>query len=103
MDIFLGFWPIALGLVAISAPIAVTLHAVLGRRDAGTIISWVGLAWLVPIFGSLIYYAFGINRIRRRAAALKVRGGKASATATQLSEEDHRIQDDLLATSPHLG
>lgn len=103
MDILLSVWPFAIGVLAIVAPIAVTLHAVLGRRDTGTIISWVALAWLVPIFGSLIYYAFGINRIGRRAAALKVRGGKISPAAAQMSADDHRIRDDLLEISPQLG
>jgi len=48
----------------------VTIHAVLGRREVPAIIGWVGLAWLAPVVGSLLYFAFGINRIRRNAQLL---------------------------------
>jgi cardiolipin synthase len=48
----------------------VTIHAVLGRREVPAIIGWVGLAWLAPVVGSLLYVAFGVNRIRRNAQLL---------------------------------
>jgi cardiolipin synthase A/B len=53
--------------------IAVTIDAVLRKRHVQSVIGWVGLAWLAPIIGSLAYLCFGINRIRRRAAALSPR------------------------------
>jgi cardiolipin synthase len=43
---------------------------VLGRREVPAVIGWVGLAWLAPVMGSLLYVVFGINRIRRSAAQL---------------------------------
>jgi cardiolipin synthase len=54
--------------------LAVTLfaaaHVVLHKRDSRAAIGWVGLIVLSPFVGSLIYYLFGINRIRRRAVRL---------------------------------
>lgn len=49
----------------------VTVHAVLYKRDTRAVIGWVGLAWLAPIVGSLAYWVLGINRIHRKARALR--------------------------------
>jgi len=34
-------------------------------------IAWIGMAWLTPILGALLYVGFGINRVKRRARRLK--------------------------------
>lgn len=49
---------------------AVTLHALMTKRDVAATIGWIGLAWLSPVFGSLFYVCFGINRVSRRARRL---------------------------------
>jgi cardiolipin synthase len=54
--------------VALSA--VVTAHALLRKRDVGSAIGWIGLAWLSPFVGSAIYALFGVNRVRRRARTL---------------------------------
>ena len=33
-------------------------------------LGWIGAVWFAPIFGSLLYYLFGINRVTRRALKL---------------------------------
>ncbi len=53
--------------------VAVTVHAVLWKRDSRAVIAWVGLAWLATIFGPLAYICFGVNRLRRKAASLQLR------------------------------
>lgn len=50
---------------------AVTLHVLLRRRDVGSSIGWIGLAWLSPFFGAGLYLLFGINRVRRRAHRMR--------------------------------
>lgn len=52
--------------------VVVSAHIVLTKEDVRAAIGWTGLVWLAPIFGSLLYLFFGINRIRRRAG--RVRG-----------------------------
>ncbi|HVI87136.1 MAG TPA: cardiolipin synthase [Dongiaceae bacterium] len=47
--------------------VAVTVHVLLHKRDVGSAIGWMGLSWLSPIIGSMLYVVFGINRVRRRA------------------------------------
>jgi cardiolipin synthase len=59
----------ALAHVVIAA--GVTVHVLLYKRNVGTSISWMGIAWLSPFVGGLLYYAFGVNRVKRRAMRLR--------------------------------
>jgi cardiolipin synthase A/B len=49
----------------------VTIHILLNKRNVYSAIGWIGLAWLTPYIGTLLYYAFGINRIQRKARILR--------------------------------
>lgn len=72
---------------------AVTVHALAHKRDPGSAVAWIGLAWLSPVVGSVLYALLGINRVRRRA-----RGMRAIAPAERvmtLGSSSHR--DDHLA------
>ncbi len=60
-------------LAALLVPIASLLascHAILGKRDHRSALTWVALHWLVPVFGVILYLLFGINRIRVKASHL---------------------------------
>lgn len=48
----------------------VTVHTLLRKRDVPAAIGWIGMAWLAPGLGALLYFGFGINRVRRRARRL---------------------------------
>src|SRR6185295_1695828 len=52
-------------------------HALLYKRDSRAAVAWVGLVWLVPLVGAMLYLLLGINRIRRRA--LELRGPREQA------------------------
>ncbi len=65
------FWPILAAVVVAVLAITASLHAVLTRREVGTTVAWVGLIWLSPLIGAILYFLLGINRIRRRATALR--------------------------------
>ena len=45
----------------------VTSHVLLHKRDVRAAIAWIGLSWLSPFVGSLLYTLFGVNRVERRA------------------------------------
>ncbi len=62
------------GLFYLALQISVTLHILLKKDDVKSSIGWIGLVWLAPVLGSIIYILFGINRIRRRALALRNKG-----------------------------
>lgn len=49
--------------------ILASAHVVLHKRDSRAAVGWVGVIWLAPVVGAVLYLLFGINRIRRRAAA----------------------------------
>ncbi len=49
----------------------VTIHVLLGKRNVQSAIGWIGLAWLSPFIGALLYFTFGINRVQRRALILR--------------------------------
>jgi cardiolipin synthase len=66
-------------------------HVILNKTDTRSATAWVGLIWLVPFVGALLYVLLGINRIERRARELK-------AAATPFSvplDEGPRAPADL--------
>jgi cardiolipin synthase A/B len=69
-----SFFAVLLGFAAA----ALTVHAVLSRKDSRTTIAWVGLIWLAPVVGGILYLMLGINRIRRRA--IRARGDRPQLT-----------------------
>jgi len=64
-------WHILFATVALLLSLAAAGHAVLYKRDSRAAISWVGFIWLVPVVGALLYFIFGVNRLRRHAAVLR--------------------------------
>jgi cardiolipin synthase len=51
-----------------------SLHAVLHKRDHRSAVMWVAFIWFSLFLGAILYIIFGVNRVRRRAAKLKVDG-----------------------------
>lgn len=70
VDLVQSLWPYLTGALHVLAAALVTVHVVLTKGEVRAAIGWVGLAWLAPIIGSLIYIFFGINRVTRRAGKL---------------------------------
>lgn len=54
----------------------VTVHVLLHKRNVHAAIGWIGLAWLSPFVGALLYFIFGVNRVQRRARILRRRTTK---------------------------
>ena len=54
------------------APFAI-VHALLYKRDARAALGWVGISMVFPVVGPLLYYFFGVNRLRARARELRGR------------------------------
>jgi len=51
--------------------VTVTVDILLKKSDVRAALGWIGTVWLAPIFGSLLYFLFGINRVTRRALKLR--------------------------------
>jgi cardiolipin synthase len=58
-------------ILSVSLSVAASVHVVLRKRDPRSAIGWIGLIWLSPFLGALIYLMFGINRITRQARSLR--------------------------------
>src|SRR5579871_612077 len=43
---------------------AASLHALLTKSDPRSAVSWIGICCLIPYGGPLLYWLFGINRVR---------------------------------------
>ena len=67
------FAPTALSVLHLALAVGVTSHVLLYKREINTSAAWIGLAWLTPILGSVLYLLLGINRVQRRAMSLKGR------------------------------
>lgn len=59
-----------LAVVHVILATTVSVHVLLKKRNVRATIAWIGLAWLSPLFGALLYYVLGVNRVSRRAARL---------------------------------
>ncbi len=57
--------------VVVAAAAVAAVHAALYKDEVRSAIGWVAVIVLVPFVGTLLYYLIGINRIRRRAVALR--------------------------------
>lgn len=76
-------WPVVLAFFERCVAVVATLHAVLHKRETPTVIGWVGLIWLSPFVGSILYFGFGINRIARKGQ--RIQRGQDRMFAAQLA------------------
>lgn len=60
-------WVTIIVIVHFCLSIMTSLHVLLFKENERTSLAWIGLAVLSPVVGSLFYWLFGINRIKRLA------------------------------------
>ena len=95
-------WPWLLALLDLVLAIVATIHAVLWKRDNRAVIAWVGLVWLAPILGALGYFLLGVNRIQRKAIALKLPRGGRHQDVVQPTADDLVRRDVIAHQHPNL-
>jgi len=64
-------WPHLVGFLTLLVAALASGHAILHKSDSRAAVLWVGYIWFVPLLGPVLYLMFGINRLRRRAVALR--------------------------------
>lgn len=90
-DYVFGHRRFLLNLLDVSLDVWATAHVVLYKRDSRSAVAWVGLIWLVPLVGPVLYLLLGVNRIQRRAKALRRRVAQSRPNAICPSGELTRI------------
>lgn len=68
------------------AALIASFHALLHKRDSRAATLWLGVIWLVPVLGPVLYLALGFNRIRRRAISLGVHSFSSRPVPDDLGE-----------------
>jgi cardiolipin synthase len=66
-----SFFDVWVAGVVLSLALAASAHAVIYKRESRAATLWVFVIWILPAAGTLLYLLLGINRVRRRARALR--------------------------------
>jgi len=69
------------GLLYLLSATAAVVHVLLNKHNVGAAISWIGVIVLSPFFGVLLYWLFGVNRIKRHAQAARLGSGDIDGSA----------------------
>jgi cardiolipin synthase A/B len=78
-------------------------HVILYKRDVRAAIGWVGIIWLTPFIGSLLYVIFGINRLKRKAIRLLANTETHAMHATEFEATDASLREHLCNSHSHLA
>jgi cardiolipin synthase len=89
------FWPLFAAGFDLVACLLASVHVLLHKRDSRAATLWLGLIWLLPLLGLVLYFALGVNRIRRRAISLGVHGTVRRLVPDDLGEPEHAGAEHL--------
>lgn len=92
-------WRITAGALTILLSLIASAHVVLYKRDSRAAVAWVGLIWLVPVLGAVLYVLLGINRVRRRAVSR--RGGLLTGATLEMERPAALRSEQLLPSGLH--
>lgn len=79
------------------------IHALLNKRNVRAATGWIGLIWFAPVIGIILYYLFGINRIRRRAKSRLSDREPISTPDPVYPIGTNQITETLGSSRKHLG
>jgi cardiolipin synthase len=96
-------WPWVIALVHGVVVLAASSHVVLTKRDARAAIGWVGIIWLTPLIGSILYFVFGVNRIQRKGRLIRRVAGQPGSSAGLRSVSDDVLLRVLGEEAMHLA
>ena len=84
-------WVTIIVIFHISLSIITSLHVLLFKENERTSLAWIGLVIFSPVVGSLFYWLFGINRIKRLAKKEHPPSLKPDFTHEQEAVEFHQL------------
>ena len=65
-------------------------HALIYKKDSRAAFGWIAVCLIFPFFGPLLYFIFGVNRVRTRAQKLR-----ASSLNNQPNKSNKFVASDL--------
>ena len=71
------------------------IHALIYKKDSRAAFGWIAVSILLPFLGPLLYFIFGVNRVRKRAHELK-----STISVDGLQKHATQISDDLVSRLP---
>lgn len=98
IELLKTIWPHLVALAIVLVACSAAGHAVIFKRNPRSAVAWLGVIFLFPLVGPLLYLLLGINRIQRRASELRVRGAAIysarSSHACSLQETTRLLAPD---------
>jgi len=85
------------GLLYLLLALVTGVHVVLNKQNEASAFSWLGIILLAPLMGALLYWLFGMNRIRRRAQAEL---SDHSNSALSRSSVDSKVPNTVFSRLP---
>ena len=79
-------WLAIIGWVHLFLITVAALHIILTKEPVQAALGWLALVFFSPIIGSILYFCFGINRIKRVATANRLLTHGANLASTYLAE-----------------
>jgi cardiolipin synthase A/B len=95
LNLICSYWPHLAAGFDFTAALLASVHALLHKRDSRAATLWLGVIWLMPAIGPLLYLALGVNRIRRRALVLGVHRTRQRGMPKNLGEPQHEGAEHL--------
>ena len=89
------FWPHLAAGFNFLAVLLSSAHVLLHKRDPRAATLWIGIIWLLPLVGAVLYLTMGFNRIRRRAISLGVHGAFRRPVPEYLGEPNPSAAEPL--------
>ena len=95
-------WYVGFAAFALLLAIVASGHVILHNRDSRAAIAWVGFVWLVPVVGAVLYFIFGVNRLRHQAALLRSNLDRYRARASEAVCPPEELPLHLAGQAAHL-
>src|SRR5687767_12887067 len=100
---FSTVWPWVFVAIDFGVAVLASSHAVLTKKDSRAALGWVGIIWLTPILGAILYFTFGVNRIQRKARRLRSGVGLLDSTAGRGPLDENVLHQVLGDEGLHLA
>lgn len=87
-------------IISLLVPLAVysAAHALLNKKDSRAAFGWIVACLFIPLIGPILYFIFGINRLRTRARKLtfpQVEGNEFILDLSKNTSLENRVPDTL--------